>query len=119
MNEQKSNDLFKIIEENPELPIIPMVNAEIVGDDYGYFMGSWRSVKVDEYIISQYYDCYDCNVIFKSDDDVFEALERCMSTEEFEALPETKEECRPFYDKLPWTKAIIVFIEPLAGLIGS
>ncbi len=29
----------------------------------------------------------------------------------FEALPESEEECRPYYDKLPWIKAIIVYID--------
>ena len=29
---------------------------------------------------------------------------------EFDALPESEEECRKIYDALPWTKAIIVNI---------
>ncbi len=48
--------------------------------------------------------------MFKSDDDVFEVLERFLPEEEFEALPEKESECRPFYDALPWVKAIIVYI---------
>lgn len=108
-----SKDLLQLIKDNPDLPIVPMVDAEVAGDDNGYYMGSWRSVKVDEYIISPISQDYNDNVIFKSYDDVFDTLERCMSAEEFEALPETEEECRPFYDRLPWIKAIIVFIEPL------
>ena len=107
---KKSNDLFKIIEENPELPIIPMVDSEVVWDCIGYYMGVWGEAKVDEYIISKEYDD---NVIFKSDGDVFDALEQYMGAEKFKELPETEEECRPFYDRLPWIKAIIVFIEPL------
>lgn len=107
---KKSNDLFKVMEENPELPIIPMVDYEVVWDCTGYYMGVWGEAKVDEYIISKEYD--DC-VIFKSDGDVFDALERYMGAEKFKSLPETEDECRPFYDKLPWEKAIIVFIEPL------
>ena len=49
-------------------------------------------------------------MLFKSDDDVFDALEKYMSYEEFEKLPDSESECRPYYEKLPWTKAIIVYI---------
>ena len=49
-------------------------------------------------------------MLFKSDDDVFGALESYMSYEEFEALPESESECRHYYNKLPWIKAIIVYI---------
>lgn len=49
-------------------------------------------------------------MIFKSDDDVFDTLEQCLPEAEFEALPENESECRPFYDALPWVKAIIVNI---------
>ena len=107
-----SKDLLQLIKDNPDLPIVPMVDAEVAGDDSGYYMGSLGEVKVDEYVISSYY-YYDDRVIFKSDDDVFDALERYMSAEEFEALPDDEEDCRPYYDKLPWTKAIIVYIGTL------
>lgn len=36
------DDLFKLMQENPDLPVVPMVDADIVaGDDYGRWMGSW------------------------------------------------------------------------------
>ena len=44
------------------------------------------------------------------DDDVFDTLEKFLPSEEFDALPESEEECRKIYDALPWTKAIIVNI---------
>ena len=47
----------------------------------------------------------------KGDTAVITDKER-KNREEFEKLPETEEECRPFYDALPWTKAIIVYINP-------
>lgn len=105
MNEETAK-LLQIVKENPDLPIVPIVDAEIVGDDYGYYMGAWGGAYVDEYIIGK---TYDDRVIFKSDNDVFETLRNCMSYEEYEALPDDKEECRPYYEKLPWTKAIIVY----------
>ena len=102
---QNREELLKLIRDNPDLPIVPMVDAEIVGDDYGRYLGSWGCAYVDEYLID-----LDGRVYFKSDDDVFDMLEQYMSEEEFEALPESVEECRPYYDKLPWTKAIVVDI---------
>lgn len=30
--------------------------------------------------------------------------------EELDALPNNESECRPYYEKLPWKKAIVVYI---------
>lgn len=102
---QNREELFRLMRENPELPVVPMVNAEIPADDCGYWLGGWGKAAVDEYLLA------DDRFLFKSDDDVFEALERYMTDEEFDALPEKESECRPYYEKLPWQKAIIVYIE--------
>lgn len=109
MERKNRDELFRLMQENPELPIVAMVDAEIVaGDDFGRWMGSWGYVQVDEYLIPpKYYQA----MLFKSDDDVFDALERYLSVEEFNALPESEQECREIYDKLPWIKAIIVNID--------
>lgn len=109
MNE-KITELLRLIKENPDLPILPMVDGEIcAGDDYGYWNGSWGTARVDEFLISK----HNGSIHFKSDDDVFDVLERNLTDEEFEKLPETESECRPYFDALPWKKAIIVFIEML------
>lgn len=102
--QENREELFRLMQENPELPVIPMVDGEIPGDDCGYWLGAWGQATVDEYIIG------DERVMVKSDDDVFDVLERCLTEEEYEALPETEIECRPRYDALPWVKAIIVYI---------
>ena len=109
--ERKNRDeLFKLMQENPELPVIPFVDGEIiVGDDFGIWMGSWGASCIDEYLIPP----QDYNpVICKSDDDVFDTLEKCLPVEEFYRLPDIESECRKYYDALPWTKAIIVNIDP-------
>lgn len=87
--ERESRDyLFKLMQENPELPVIPFVDGEIVaGDDFGTWMGSWGVSCTDEYLIPpQDYE----PVIFKSDDDVFDTLEKVLPGEEFDALPESE-----------------------------
>ena len=97
-------ELFRLIEENPKLPIIPIVDGEIPGDDCGWWVGAWGYAQVDACLFS------DRGIIFKSDDDVFDVLERFLSDDEFEKLPEVEEECRPYYEALPWKRAIIVYI---------
>ena len=99
--------LLDLIKENPELPVIPMVDGEIPGDDCGYWIADWGQSRIDEYLISNE------RVHFKSDDDVFDVLERFLPTEEYENLPNDESKCRPYYDKLPWIKAIVVNIESL------
>lgn len=105
--EQKNRDeLFRLMRENPDLPVVAMVDGEIPGDDSGWWLGAWGHVRVDEYLLT-----HNCEwMVFKSDDDVFDVLERHLSSEEFEKLPKAEEECRKIYDALPWTKAIIVYI---------
>ena len=35
----KTEELLKLIKENPDLPVVPMVNDEVVGDDsYRYWL---------------------------------------------------------------------------------
>lgn len=99
--------LLRLILDYPELPIVPMVSGEIAQDDCRYWMGEWGSSVVDKYLISDRSE----RIYFYSDDDVFDVLEGTLSTEEYNALPWSEEECREIYDKLPWTKAIIVPLE--------
>lgn len=109
--ERENRDkLFGLMKENPDLPIIPLVDGEIIGDDFGRWAGSWGSARVDEYLIPPF-DC--APIIFKSDDDVFDVLENFLSPEEFDALPDQEEDCRVAYEALPWTKAILVYIDTL------
>ena len=104
---QNREELFHLMQENPDLPVVPMVDGEIAGDDCRYWMASWGASRVDEYLICERAE----RVAFKSEDDVFDVLEDYLSYEEFEALPENESACRPTYDALPWRKAIIVYIE--------
>lgn len=101
-------ELFRLMQENPELPVIPFVDGEIVGgDDFGTWMGSWGCACVDEYIIPR---VSWSPVIFKSDGDVKDTLEKCLTAKEYDALPDSGEEREKVFDALPWVKAIIVCI---------
>jgi hypothetical protein len=39
--------LMTLIKENPELPIVPMVSAELFADDYGWWLGGWGSAEIE------------------------------------------------------------------------
>lgn len=96
---KKIDKLLKLIKENPYLPIVPMVDGEIAGDDYSYYVGKWGDSCIDEYFIEL------GHIFFKSDDDMYEVLEYIEDD-----IPESDEECRKLYENLPWKKAIIVYI---------
>lgn len=106
----KTEELIKLIQENPDLPVVPMVDTELVADDcYAWWLGGWGWSKVIEYYIGREH------IHFKDDDqedalvDMIGCKYSCtedgrdvfdLSDEEWEAL----------YESLPWTKAIAVYI---------
>ena len=101
---QNRAELFRLIKENPELPIIPMVDGEVTREPLGFWPGGWGKAQVDEYLFTN------SGMIFKSWNDIQDALGRWLSKEDFENLPEC--EYIPYYDALPWKRAIIVYIVP-------
>lgn len=50
--------LLQLVKENPQLPIVPMVYYEIVGDDYGRWIGKFGNCYVGEYALldDRYFD---------------------------------------------------------------
>lgn len=106
---QNIDKLLKLIKENPELSIVPMVSNDICSDDSGYWKGEWGSARIDEFLYCPRWNY----MAFKSDDDVFGTLEDYLTDYEIERLPESEEECRKIYNRLPWEKAIIVNIEAI------
>lgn len=100
-------ELFKLMQENPELPAVPMVDSEIVADDgYNRWRGAWGGSYIGEFLVGEEF------VHFREDDDM-EGIERTLTDgfinyEEFEAM--TDAEAEGAYASLPWIKAIIVDI---------
>ena len=103
-------EIIKLIEENPDLPIVPMVASEIVADDsYYWWMGKWGRCEVTEYYLGRE------AVHFKSDDeeDVLKDMVGC----EYYCDPQGRditelsdEEWDTLYQSIPWTKCIVVYI---------
>ena len=104
----ETEKLIELIKENPELPIVPMVYYEVVGEDYGYWMGKVDSVRIEEYLIDSWYgdDC----VRFKSDEDDDLIIEGIAEIEFGDCTNE--ENWKKAEEKLKglWEKAIIVYI---------
>lgn len=101
-------ELFHLMAENPELPVVPMVDSEIVADDdYNRWRGSWGASDVEEYIIGEEL------IYFRDDSDLYEVdkvLEEMLHKEIYETI-ETDAEAQEAYAALPWVKAIIVNID--------
>ncbi len=104
--------LLNLARENPDLPVVPMVDGELVSEsDAGvYWMGKWGNCKIEEYYLGEEH------VHFKGDDEenVLCDMAGChygcdkngndiydMSDDEWEKL----------YQNLPWIKCIVVYIE--------
>lgn len=107
-------ELFELIKKCPDLPIVAMVDSEIVADDgCCCWMGSWGNCLIDKYIVHE-----DYGVIFYEEGkpdtvDIFEKYfdyAECGIDEELpdeEALPLM----RAKVDSLDWQEAIIVYIQ--------
>ena len=103
-------EIIKLIEENPDLPIIPVVDSEVVADDgFTYWRGKWGWSKVTEFYEGREHwhtkdddqedvliDMVGCNYSETKDGrDIYD-----LSDKEWDSL----------YESLPWEKAIIVYI---------
>ena len=104
---QYREELFKLMQENPDLPVIPMVDSEIVADDgYNRWLGAWGSGYIGEYLIGE------GSVHFREDDDPYEVakvVEENLDSEAWGVMSD--EEYLKAYTSLPWVKAIIVNID--------
>ena len=101
-------ELFRLMAENPDLPVVAMVDSDIVADDScARWMGSWGSCCIGKYISGEEYIHF-----FEEDDfdEIEEALtDGVLTYEEFEGMSDEK--AKSAYDALPWIKAIIVNID--------
>lgn len=47
----KTKDLIRLASDNPDLEIITMVDSQMCGDEYSYYLGEIFSVELGEYAI--------------------------------------------------------------------
>lgn len=100
------NEFFKLMQENPDLPVIPMVDYEIVCGDYGRWLGSWGSSYIGQYLLGE------DRVYFREDDDPSEVEHVLLEKygENYYLNMTVVQEAEAYAD-LPWKKAIIVDID--------
>lgn len=95
--------LLQLATENPNLPIVPMVDYDVVGDGYGFWLCEFGRCEVGEYTLykERYYD----------DREEFNDAYYCDNMEMFEDLPghQVDEAIKAATDHM-CTKAIIVYI---------
>lgn len=99
-------EFLKLMKENPDLPIFPMVDYEVVCEDYCRCLGAWGSSYIGECYIGRE------RVYFREDDDPSE-VERVLS-EEYgydNYMDMDDEQQAKAYADMPWVKAIIVNID--------
>lgn len=101
MNENVQK-LLELIKEHPDLPIVPMVDSEVVADDYcSYWMGHWGHCQVSEYLLGE-------ERIWFKDADPEDVISDVKGYEFWENLPDEKVDAE--FDALGWIKCIAVYI---------
>lgn len=102
-------ELLRLAVENLDLEIVPMVDTECVySDDFGSWMASWGSAKVDEYYSSDeriYFKSEDYDTLVDKEYDAFYGTDL-----DDETATKLAEEKVAAYD---WVKVIVVRINPL------
>lgn len=108
------NKLVKLSKENPKLKIVPMVDGELCGYEFSYYMGSWGKPEIDEV----YHE--DERIYFRSYDEE-ELIERqadLIFDEKYPKRNELKEaeskivfnDAEAYVENLPWEKVITLKI---------
>ncbi len=106
--------LFRLIHENPNLPVIPEVGADVVCDnDYERWIGSWGDCQILDYIVGS--ESIHSRSNNKYDNDYENILTDCIEAGiinndmDFDEMSE--KDLKEAYESLPWKKAIFVFID--------
>ena len=99
--------LIQLMDEKPDLPIIPVVGQDIVADCTGEWVAHFGKAEVKKMCI------YGENVIFREEKNAIKTIEAL----ELEGLTEDRtreesiEKLNGYLDELDWLEAIIVHIE--------
>lgn len=130
-DKERNQELLKLISENPDLPIIAMVDCDVVGEDSGRWLGYFSRAELGEYATDdeRYYDDredFKERVFDYSDEELCEkfgydpcickySVEKGQHTvEQFEANEKAEEAMNKYLDEIAekaFTKAIIVYVD--------
>ena len=102
--------LLQLIRDNPDLPVVPVVDSEVVDDDScRNWLGEWGRSEVTEYYCGREY-------VYFNDDDIEDVLrdldgcEYCCDPQGVDIYNLTNDEWQRLYESLPWIKCIAVYI---------
>lgn len=96
-------ELLALMKENPHLPIVPMVDSEVVADDtWGYWLGSWSTASVDKYYSGEE------RIYFYNENDMEDLLVEVKGWDWYDDASD--EDVLEVYRSLPWVKCIMVYI---------
>ena len=101
-------ELFELIKNNPQLPILPIVHREIMECEVDeIWTGSFGEANITEYIIM------DKRVFFKDEEDPLWLLNEFI--DDIDYCEQTYDVVEKEYNNLPWIKAIVVNIDTFKG----
>ena len=122
---QVNRDLLKLVAENPDLPIVAMVDSDVCWDGPGYWMASFTSVAIAEIgivgerfyddrdsFMEAYYDKYDDELTKRFNYHPCLGLKNC-TPETVQANNEAEEKLDSYLEEMAdkyMKKAIVVYV---------
>lgn len=111
MGNKYTEEFLRIVKENPNLPILPMVWEEVVAENSScYWAGSFGTTEIKKvYCGERKWHFYDETDTEEQIDTLEDTRHRETSSVDYYEMDdgEIKEE----YDNLPWKEYIVVYIE--------
>lgn len=108
----KHNDFLRLVKENPDLPIVAAVDADVVGGEgYSYWFGAFGAAEKGAYVCVEM--CGESRFFTKDDQEEIEEYfaDEMASDEEFDLHEiEIEKLAHEKAEALPWVEAIIVRI---------
>lgn len=105
---EKALKLFQLIQDNPDLKIVPMVESEVVaGDEFSYWLAGWGESSIDEMYIHKetvYFRSTDEDRLVEEIYDDLEIANPYMAPETLNSMTDQR------LDELKWDKVIRVNI---------
>lgn len=83
MDNENNKKLIELVQQNPELPIIPATYYEVCAEDWGYWCGEISDVKVDYFYL-------DCDRWYAGESEIMDQLE--LEYDADESIPEMNRE---------------------------
>ena len=105
-----NKELIDLLVNNPDLPILAWVDAELCGDDFGWWLGRFGKGEIREYAKVKPFGYYEKDMVFKDDYDDY--LEYLVNSDEYVSLSdkEAEEKAMNIINSLDYVKAIFVYV---------